>query len=174
MSRNLYGFMLGYCQELTGLGTSSLKKLFSSVRDGHPRAAEPLMLLAIAQGREAYLCNLSRSTPYESAYRDFAKRFEESGKDAEEFASSLPATDRFGKAAAAWMSEKQRLERDRSTLKGVAAEMNRILEEKGISRATACNALGLDKGNFYAFLKGDVRRLSRKTALDAYRQLSRA
>ena len=55
--------MLGYCQELTGLQTTSLKKFLAAVLDDAPRAFEPLVLLAIAQGRESYLERLTANTP---------------------------------------------------------------------------------------------------------------
>lgn len=58
MSRSFGGFLLGYVQELTGLETTSLKRLFRAVADDSPRAAEALLLLALASGREGYLMRL--------------------------------------------------------------------------------------------------------------------
>ncbi len=171
MSRNLKGFMIGYCQELTGLQTTSLKKFLAAVLDDTPRAFEPLVLLAIAQGREDYLERLAADTPLALRCSDLVAKYRDSGLSPEQFARSLPTDDRLGKAAAAWRSEVGRLARDRKTLEGVARAMLQLMEEKGITRAQACRQLGLDKGNFYAFLKGDVTRLGRTTAISAYHRL---
>lgn len=36
-----------------------------------------------------------------------------------------------------------------------------------MTRAEACRVTRLNKGNFYAFLKGDTSKMSRKTAMNA-------
>lgn len=47
-----------------------------------------------------------------------------------------------------------------------------FLEDAGLSRPEACRLLGLNKGNFYAFMKGDLTKLSRATAIDACQTLA--
>lgn len=47
-----------------------------------------------------------------------------------------------------------------------------FLEDAGLSRAEACRLLGLNKGNFYAFMKGDLTKLSRATAVGACKTLA--
>ena len=41
-----------------------------------------------------------------------------------------------------------------------------------MTRAEACRVTRLNKGNFYAFLKGDTSKMSRKTAMNAYREIA--
>lgn len=166
-------FLLGYCQELTGCdGTASLKRLFQAMRSNNPRAAEPLLLLALCQGREGYLLKMASGTKTESSYLAFLSDFRESGKALEAYLHALPEGNRFKKAYVAWQAERTRLQRDRLTLERVSRNINDLLEEKDISRAEACRALSLNKGNFYAFLKGDPSKLSRKTAIEAYKKLA--
>ena len=47
-----------------------------------------------------------------------------------------------------------------------------LLADKNMTRAEACRVTRLNKGNFYAFLKGDTSKMSRKTAMNAYREIA--
>lgn len=59
MSTLLQGFLTKYCKELTSSNTTSLKQLFNLADSEFPRAYEPLLLLAVCSGREAYLLKTS-------------------------------------------------------------------------------------------------------------------
>ena len=172
MTGSFERFLTRYCQELTGLRTTSLKLLFEAVRADAPRAAEPLLLLALVRGRENFLLRRACGTPYEARFRTLLTRLEESGLPLEAYLPSLPEGDRHRKTWAAWQSERTRLERDRKTLANVRDRMDELLRAKSLSRAEACRLVGLNKGNFYAFMKGDVSKLSRETAVAAYRKLA--
>ena len=148
MSRRFEGFLLDYCRELTSLSTSSIKKLFAAVNDDSPRAGEPLLLLVIMQGREAYLMRQATGTSWEAPYAAFLEQYEEARLDLREFLSNLPDGNRYKKAYLAWMSQSTRLGRDRTTLANVAKAMSALIEEKEFTRAEACRKLKLDKGNF--------------------------
>lgn len=172
MTSSFERFLTRYCQELTGLETTSLKLFFEAVRTDAPRAAEPLLLLALLQGREEFLIRRAIGTPYEARFRAFLAGLERSALPLESYLQSLPEGDRHRKVWAAWQSEQTRLERDRKTLANVRERMDELLHARNLSRAEACRLLGLNKGNFYAFMKGDVSKLSRKTAVASYRKLA--
>lgn len=172
MTRSRKAFLLAYCKSLTGLETTSLKKLFRATAEGCPRAAEPVLLLALEEGRAEFLLRQARGTCYEARFRAFVEAYESSELSLDSFLSTLPAGNRFAKAHAAWTSESTRRERDLRTLQNVRARMEELLEEAGLSRAEACRLLGLNKGNFYAFMKGDLTKLGRATAVDAYKTLA--
>lgn len=89
-----------------------------------------------------------------------------------EWLSSLPEQNRYRKVWNSWLSASTSLERDRRMLPGVRDAIEGVLAQRSISRAQACRETGLNKGNFYAFMKGDVSKLSRKTAVAAYRMLA--
>ena len=65
-----------------------------------------------------------------------------------------------------------RSEVDRKIQKYVATAFGDLLADKNMSRAEACRVTRLNKGNFYAFLKGDTSKMSRKTAMNAYREIA--
>lgn len=172
MSATFQGFLTKYCKELTSSDTTSLKKLFVLADSEYPRAYEPLLLLALCTEREAYLLKQAQGSPVLSVYLDFLDRYRESGLSLEDYLSSLEEKDRFKRPLAAWQNECNRLASDREVLANVSKALCELLEEKGITRAHACKLLNINKGNFYAFLKGDVSKLSRKTAMRIFRQLS--
>ena len=64
-----------------------------------------------------------------------------------------------------------RLAEDRAMLVNVIEAIKSLFNQKGLSKAEACRATGLNKGNFYAFLKGDTTKISRHTAVAAYDKL---
>lgn len=172
MTRSRRAFLLAYCKELTGLETTSLKRLFRAAVEGCPRAAEPVLLLALEEGRSDFLMRQARGTRFEARFRNFLEELERSGLPLDSFLATLPASDRFAKAHAAWVSELTRPERDLRTLQSVREKIGERLEDTGLSRAEACRVLNLNKGNFYAFLKGDLTKLSRATAINAYKTLA--
>lgn len=166
------GFLLKYLQELTECRTSSIKTLFGLVNDDAPRAAEALMLFALVCGREDYLLRWARGTVFESRYRGALLNFKRSGLSLEEWVASLPDQNRYRKVWNSWLSVSTSLERDRRMLPRVRDAIEGVLQQRNMSRAQACREVGLNKGNFYAFMKGDASKLSRKTAVAAYRALA--
>lgn len=174
VSRSFKGFLLGYVQDLTGCESASLKRFFQAVTCDSPRAAEALLLLACAEGREDYLLRQAAGTPFEAAYRRALADISQKGGSLEEYLEELPEQNRYRKVWNAWRSEATSLERDRHMLPMVRDAIEQALEQRGMSRAQACRLLGLNKGNFYAFMKGDVTKLSRETAVNAYRVLAGA
>ncbi|MCR2035260.1 helix-turn-helix domain-containing protein [Adlercreutzia mucosicola] len=172
MSRSFKGFLQAYAQELTGCGTSSIKKLFEAVVGDSPRGAEALLLLALASGRADYLMRQADGTSFEAAYRTALADLDRAGGILEKWLEQLPDQNRYRKVWNAWRSEATRLERDRRMLPGVRDAIDRVMAERGMTRAQACRLTGLNKGNFYAFMKGDVAKLSRETAVNAYRTLA--
>ncbi|WP_172136218.1 helix-turn-helix transcriptional regulator [Adlercreutzia sp. ZJ473] len=165
------GFLLKYCQELAGAQTSSLKKLFAIAKQGRPRVFEPLLLLSLCDHREGYLIKQAVGSSMFDSYRRITTRFHHSGLALKRFLDTLPERSRYKRPLIAWRAEKARKQTDRQTLQRVATSLVTLLEQKGISRAEACRITGLNKGNFYAFLKGDASKLSRGTAMRAYRTL---
>lgn len=172
MNRSFQGFLTKYCKELTSSDTTSLKKLFALADSGYSRAYEPLLLLAACSGREAYLLRQAQGSSVFPAYSEFLENWKKSRKPLEDYLSTLEERDRFRRPLIAWQNECNRLTNDRKTLAKVSCALREILEEKGLSRAQACKLTGVNKGNFYAFLKGDTSKFSRKTAMQIYRQLS--
>lgn len=165
------GFLLKYCQELADEQTSSLKKLFTIAEQGRPRVFEPLLLLSLCDCREDYLMKQAVGSSVFDTYQQIVNRFRRSGLTLEHFLDTLPERNRYKRPLVAWRAENARKQADQQTLQKVAASLTKLLEQKNLSRAEACRIAGLNKGNFYAFLKGDTSKLSRDTAMRAYKML---
>uniref|UniRef100_UPI0013EA2441 hypothetical protein n=1 Tax=Adlercreutzia sp. ZJ138 TaxID=2709405 RepID=UPI0013EA2441 len=105
------------------------------------------------------------------AYQEITTRFHQSGLALELFLETLPERSRYKRPLVAWRAESARRQTDQQTLQNVAASLVMLLEQKGVSRAEACRIAELNKGNFYAFLKGDTSKLSRDTAMRTYKTL---
>ena len=164
-------FLNQYCIEITGIAkTSSIRRLARALPQ-HPRLVEPLTLYALTEGRENLLLSEISNYEFHSTASQFVRKYKSSELGLEAFLETLPENDRFHKVYRSWVSQTSKLERDRKTLANVSKRMQELIDRKGLTRAQACRLTGLDKGNFYAFLKGDASRLSRDTAMKAYRTI---
>ena len=56
------GFLKGYCRELSGQQSLSFRKLVEQAMTDAPRVAEPLFLLALAQGKVEYVLEIGRAS----------------------------------------------------------------------------------------------------------------
>lgn len=170
-TQSFEGFLVQYCQELTEFTTRSIKKFFLAACEGSSRVAEPLMLLALCQGREKYLMNLSSGTSYEEGYTIFLNSYQKSNMPIETFLESSLASERYTKVYRSYQSSAEELARDREMLEHLVPQVNMLLENQGKNRYQLTKELDINKGNLYAFLKGDVSKLSRDTAMGIYRHL---
>lgn len=171
MKSTFRGFLTKYCKELTSSNTASLKKLFQLADSEYPRAYELLLLLAICEGRETYLLKQAQRSDILPRYESFLSKWKASGKSLEAYLATLEEGDRFRRPLDAWLAEQDRVKDDREMLVQVAHALSRLLDAKHITRAAACRLTHVNKGNFYAFLKGDASKLSRSTAMRVYRQI---
>lgn len=165
-------FLLKRCQGLTGLTTTSTKKFFAAAEDAHPEAFEPLLLLAICDGREDYLLRRAEGTSAEKVFAGFIGGWRASRRPLEVYLGMLPDDDPFKTILVEWRTDSSRLEVDRKILRYVSTAFSDLLADKNMTRAEACRVANLNKGNFYAFLKGDTSKMSRKTAMNAYREIA--
>lgn len=164
MNLTFKGFLKGYCRELTGLETSSLRKLLSAVLGDAPAAAEAVMVFAAAQGKAKYLCDLAEGTRVEGLYATFLERLEACGS----LELALTADDmdqRFRKVWFAYLSKKEAIKADRRVISLMRTKTLEALGRANTTIYALCGQLGLNRGNVYAYLNGgDVSKVSRQTA----------
>lgn len=172
MSTSFQGFLTKYCKEFTSSNTTSLKQLFNLADSEFPRAYEPLLLLAVCSGREAYLLKQAQGSSVFSVYSKFLENWKKSEMSLEEYLLTLEERNRFRRPLTAWENENNQLAADRIVLANISKALDKLLKEKSMSRAHACKLVDVNKGNFYAFLKGDASKFSRKTAMRIYQQIS--
>lgn len=94
------------------------------------------------------------------------------GVPLEVYLGMLPTATRSKPSSSNGAPDSSRIEVDRKILKYVSTAFGDLLADKNMTRAEACRVTRLNKGNFYAFLKGDTSKMSRKTAMNAYREIA--
>jgi len=171
MRQGFEGFLAQYCRTLTRLDSRSLKRLFARTVEDSPRAAEPLLLLALCQGRAAYLLKLATGTKHRDAYESFVSGLTSSGLGLEAYLASGSAPERYRKTYDSYLSQSGKLSRDRDVVGQLVPLLNSLIAQRGTSRYRLAEDLGLNKGNLYAFLKGNTDKLSREKAIAVYRHL---
>ena len=159
------GFLLAYCQELSGLQTTSVKKLAAAAAGEAPRVAEPLFLYALEADKLALLLKSAAGTWMEQEFEGLAATAAGYAGDAQGFLRANKVPQRYAKVLAAYEARRQQTQADR---RAIALMREKTLEGLGRSGVTCyrlCEELGLNKGNVYAYLnKGDLTKVSRATA----------
>ena len=168
MNLTFVGFLRGYCRELTGVESDSLAKLLAAVNGHAPAAAEAVMVFAAAQGKASYLARLASGSECGPSYKEFCALLNRH-PDLEECLRSEETPERYRKVWQAWEARRDRTKADRRVIGLMRERTLEALRENGfvggVSAYAICRELGLNKGNFYAYLnKGDLTKVSRATA----------
>ena len=165
------GWLLSYCQELTGLKTTSVKKLVSAVEGSAPHASAALFLLAAETGKARDLPGRTSDPELRAEWESMTAMLPENPTGAEAFARTnyraLPA--RYRKVIDAYDAVAERRENDERAKALMAKKTVAALERAGKTRYRLCRDLGLNEGNVYAWLAGDPSKVSRATARRAWR-----
>ena len=163
MNLTFEGFLKGYCRELSGQQSLSFRKLVKQAMTVEPRVAEPLFLLALAQGKADYVLGLSEGSWMEEGYRGVLSLYGQTGSLA-----SLCAEDklsnRYANVWRAYRGVKEKPAADRRVNALMRKRTLEALKDSGVTRYGLCRALHLNKGNVYAYLAGDDSKVSRETA----------
>ncbi len=163
MNLTFEGFLKGYCRELSGQQSLSFRKLVERAMTVAPRVAEPLFLLALAQGKAEYVLGLSEGSWMEEDYRGVLSLYSQAGNMASLCAKSeLP--NRYANVWRAYRGVKEKPAANRRVNALMRKRTLKALEESGVTRYGLCRALHLNKGNVYAYLAGDDSKVSRETA----------
>ncbi len=164
MNLTFKGFLRAYCRGLTGVESDSLRKLFAAVATDSPAAAEAVMVFAAQQGKASYLARLAQGSWAESSYRDFAEGLA-SYESLASYLQSDSAPQRYRKVWQAWEAQRNATATDRRVIAMMREKTQDALAQASITPYAICRQLGLNKGNFYAYLNnGDVTKVSRATA----------
>lgn len=163
MNLTFEGFLKGYCRELSGQQSLSFRKLVERATTVEPRVAEPLFLLALAQGKAEYVLGLSEGSWMEEGYRDVLSLYDQTGSLASLcIEDKLP--NRYANVWRAYRGVKEKPAADRRVNALMRKRTLEALKESGATRYSLCRDLHLNKGNVYAYLAGDDSKVSRETA----------
>lgn len=176
MKLAMKGFLLAECNRLLNPGarTTSLKKLYlAAAAPSGARAREYVFLLALEMGKMAMLQSLARKdgrsafsrqcralTPQAMPYEGDAERMLEERGDR--------LGKRFQQVLVAFREPEARKLNDahvKDLLRDKTLEAMRVA---GITAYKVIRDLNLNKGNAYAFLRGDSSKISRSTARRMY------
>ena len=164
MNLTFKGFLKGYCAELTGLRTTSLRRLCAACDVHAPSAAEAVFVLAAAQGKEGYLVGVVSGTWMEGIFRSAADSIGSFG-NVEDWLRSESTPQRFRKVLFAYDAKKRAVLADRRVISLMREKTLSALESSGVTTYRLCSDLGLNRGNVYAYLnRGDATKVSRATA----------
>lgn len=165
------GWLLSYCQELTGLKTTSVKKLVSAVEGSAPHASAAVFFLAVETERVDDLLDRASDPELLAEWESMAAMLPESPTGAEAFARTnyddLPI--RYRKVIDAYDAVAEGRENDERAKALMAEKTVAALANAGKTRYRLCRDLGLNEGNVYAWLAGDPSKVSRATARRAWR-----
>ena len=171
MKLTFRGWLLAYCQELTALKTTSVKKLASAVEGSAPHASAAVFLLAVEVGRVEELLNRASGSELLAEWKSVASMLPKSPAGAEAFARSsygdLPI--RYRKVVDAYDAVSEGRVNDERAKELMAEKTLAALESAGKTRYRLCKDLKLNEGNVYAWLAGDPSKVSRATARRAWR-----
>ena len=162
MNRTFKGFLERYCKELSGLDTSSLRRLVRAARE-NPRGVEPLFALAAVRGQLSYLLELSEEAWFHGDYRQLAGELERA-ESIEELLASARAPERYAAVLDAFRAQGDSLAAARRINGLMRPMIVEALEKGGVTRYRLCRDLGLNPGNVYAYLAGDDTKVSKQTA----------
>ena len=173
MNLTFKGFLKLYCQELAGEKTLNYRRLVALANGDAPRVAEPLLLLALEEGKEDYLRNLVHGMRMSHEYEevcDVVGRHRGALVEALE-EGVLPR--RYQNVWKAFLAKKYAVEADRRVIQLMRDKVLEAMDAGGITVYGLCKALGLNKGNVYAYLNGgDATKVSRLTARRIYEYVS--
>lgn len=165
----LKGFLRQYCRMLADLDTLSYARLASRAENGWARVVEPLVLLAVIEGKLPLLKKRAGALVSEAVSQlegtlGFSDGCDLAGEATLlERKNELPES--FRKVLVSYEAEVGKVANDRRLTGHLREMLLPIMEEKGLTGYRLCKELGLDSGNVYAFLaNGDVKRVSKETA----------
>ena len=145
MNLTFEGFLKGYCRELSGQQSLSFRKLVEQATTVAPRVAEPLFLLALAQGKAEYVLGLSEGSWMEEDYRGVLSLYDQAGSMASLCAKSeLP--NRYANVWRAYRAVKEKPVADRRINALMRKRTLGALGKSGVTRYGLCRDFLSDPG----------------------------
>lgn len=168
MNLTFKGFLKIYLRELTGGDTLSLRRLSDSVLTSSPSAEEALWCYSAASGSLDRLCRITAGTGVGARYARMTSWYR--GEPLGEFLRK--AGGRYAKVWQAYLQAKDPEAGMRAAAAALRPKVTALLAERGVTAYDALGRAGINRGNGYAWIRGDDTRLSPKTAARLYASLA--
>lgn len=164
MNLTFKGFLKIYCAELAGIKTTNIRRLVNAANTDAPRVAEPLFVYSATADKLDHLLSVSINTWMYKDYLDLAKKLRGKYKDITKFLKSDLAPKRYAAVLDAYNAKDDLLNSSRRIVGKLRPKVESSLKRSGISKYKACKDLGINPGNFYAYMKGDDSKISEEIA----------
>jgi hypothetical protein len=161
--RTFESFLLAYCNELAGVRTTSIKRLFAISVESSARVAEPLFIYAALTDKLDNLIKLAYGTKHEKPYLE-ARALLNATSGVIDFFEHEDCPKRFKSVYDAWLAPADKLAANRRIVAALRPKILATLKTANITRYRLCEDLSLNKGNIYAYLAGDDTKINWKTA----------
>lgn len=159
------GFLKSYVRSLSMTETNSLYKLAEEAADKNPRLREPLLLYAVFTDKTDVLLRAVKVPALYLDYKNLTNRYDKAGFEAELQDMRSPLPDEYKKVWRSYLSKKNRLQNDNHTKDLMRNKVVKLKKAKGVSNYRLYADLGLNPGNFNAWLKyGAPNKVSLDTA----------
>ncbi len=157
------GFLSQYVKKLSYTNTMDLKRLADEAATSNARLCAPLVLYAVAAGRENQLMSFLQNTPNAI---DMCKMLLDFSKDnLEERLKNGLAPDEYTKAWNSFLAARDAPKRDNDLKGAMRKKILSIQKEKHCSNYRVYTDLHLNPGNINSWLKnGDCTKVSYHTA----------
>lgn len=164
MNLTFKGFLKIYCSELAGIQTTNIRRLVNAANTKAPRVAEPLFVYANVAGKAKYLISVSENTWMYDDYVKLSQIINQKFSNVQEFLKSDFAPKRYAEVLKAYNSKDDILNSNRRILNKLRPKINDSLKKAGMSKYKVCKELGINTGNFYAYMNGDDSKISSEIA----------
>ena len=159
------GFLKSYVRSLSLAETNSLYKLAKEASDENPRLCEPLLLYAVFTDKTDVLLRAAKAHTLYLDYKNLADKYDKASFTAALQDASSPLPEEYKKVWRSYLSKKNRLQNDNHTKELMRNKVVELQKAKGVSNYRLYADLGLNPGNFNAWMKyGDSNKVSLATA----------
>lgn len=176
MKLTMKGFLLAECNRLLDLErrTTSLKKMYRAAAEpAGARAREYVFLFAVEADKLDALLRIAcaeAQSDFSEMCKELAPAAAPFSGDAEGFlaANENRLNKRFLQVSDAFHAPEAHRENNEHVKRLMREKTLKALREVGVTPYMMVRDLGLNKGNAYAYLRGDVSKVSRATARRMY------
>lgn len=164
MNLTFKGFLKMYLAELSGMQTTNIRRLVNAANTDTPRVAEPLFVYSVVSDKLDYLLTVSEKTWMHKDYLNLSSIYNKQFVDVIDFLKSDLAPKRYAAVLDAFNAKDDILNSNRRILEKLRPKVESSLKRSGISKYKACKDLGINPGNFYAYMNGDNSKISEEIA----------
>ena len=140
-------------------------ELAKEAAEENPRLREPLFLYAVFSDKTDVLLRASKTPELKSEFGRMTGLYNKTTLEEALSSVTSPLPDRYKKVWNSYLSKKNRLQNDNHTKALMRSKVVRLQQAKDVSNYRLYEDLGVNPGNFNAWLKyGDPSKVSLDTA----------